>query len=113
MTPSEIMRGLSEKNRALTYKNDEYLDLIEKRAQAERAYSKALSIAMVEEKIKGQSITLIRDIVKGSVADLKYELDVADGVMQACKNAIKALTIQIDSYRSLLAWQKAELLRTE
>ena len=39
MTPAEIIAGLESKNRALTAKNDEYPDLVEKRAQIERNYN--------------------------------------------------------------------------
>ena len=113
MTPSDIITGLAEKNRMLTQKNDEYLELNEKRAAAERAYSIALSREMLNLKVVGQSVTLIDKLSKGHpvVADLKYALDVSEGVCKACLNAIKALTIQIDSYRSLLTWMREELHR--
>ena len=115
ITPQQIMDGMAEKNRMLTQKNGEYIDLTEKRAENERSFNKALARKMIELKIDGQNVTLIEKIAKGDdvVADLKYAMDVSEGVCKACLNAIKALTIQIDSYRSLLAWQKAELLRTE
>ena len=115
MNPQKIMDGLSEKNRMLSQKNDEYVELVERRAQAERAYNIAFRKAVLNEKASGQSITIIDKIVKGdtTVADLKYELDVAEGVSKACLLAIKSLTLAVDTYRSLLAWQKAELLRKE
>ena len=115
ISPQQIIDGMAEKNRMLTQKNDEYIDLNEKRASAERSFSIALSKKMLMLKIDGQSVTLIDKVAKGDemVADLKYALDVSEGVCKACLNSIKALTIQIDSYRSLLAWQKAEMLRSE
>uniref|UniRef100_A0A6M3K958 Uncharacterized protein n=1 Tax=viral metagenome TaxID=1070528 RepID=A0A6M3K958_9ZZZZ len=115
MTPQQVIEGMAEKNRMLTQKNEEYVELVEKRAQAERAYSIAVAKITMEEKATGQSITLIDKIVRGNktVADLKYDLDVAEGVMKACQQSIKSLTIAVDTYRSLLAWQKAELLRAE
>lgn len=115
MTPQQIMDGLAEKNRLLTAKNDEYITLVEKRAQAERAYNLSVARVTLEHKAEGQSITLIDKLVKGdkTVADLKYELDVAEGVEKACVQSIKALMGAIDTYRSLLSWQKAEYLRTE
>ena len=113
ISPQQIIDGMADKNRMLTQKNDEYIELSEKRAQAERAYSMAVAKETLKQKAEGQSITIIDKVVKGNVADLKYELDVAEGVLKACLNSIKAITIGIDTYRSLLAWQKAELLRTE
>lgn len=115
MTPQQIMDGMAEKNRMLTQKNEEYVKLVKTRAQAEQAYNIAVAKTTMEEKAGGQSITLIDKIVKGNkiVANLKYELDVAEGVMKACQQSIKSLTIAVDTYRSLLAWLKAELLRTD
>ena len=111
MSPDEIMKGMAEKNRMLSQKNDEYTELVEKRAQAERAYNIAFATHMLALKAEGQSITLIPPLVKGDrvVADLKYGLDVATGVEKACLEAIKNLRGAIDTYRSLLAWMKAEL----
>jgi len=115
LTPQEIVDGMTSKNRMLTQKNDEYVVLSEKRAQAERAYNMAVARETLIQKAEGQSVTIIDKVVRGDtlVADLKYDMDVADGVYKACLNAIKALVIGVDSYRSLLAWKKAEMLRQE
>jgi len=111
LTPAEIMDGMKKKNLMLTQKNDEYLDLVEKRAQAERAYAIAVAEKTIQLKTEGYSITLINTLVRGdkTVAKLKYEYDVAEGVEKACLNVIKNLRSAIDTYRSLLAWLKAEM----
>ena len=115
ITPQQIMDGMADKNRMLTQKNDEYIALIEKRAQAERAYNICFAKQMWALKSDGISSTASDKFARGdkAVADLKFELDMAEGITKACLQSIKALIIQIDSYRSLLAWQKAEMLRTE
>lgn len=115
MTPQQIMDGMAEKNRMLTQKNEEYLTLVEKRAQAERALNIAVARVTLEHKADGQSITLIDKLVKGdkTVADLKYQFDVAEGIEKACLLSIKSLMGAIDTYRSLLTWQRAEMLRSE
>ena len=111
MNPAEIMNGMAAKNRMLTQKNEEYLTLVEKRAQAERAYNIALAHKTIELKTEGNSITLINTLVKGDrvVADLKYTLDVAYGIEKACLESIKDIRTQVDTYRSLLTWLRAEL----
>ena len=115
VTPQQIIDGMAEKNRLLTDKNDESEALSEKMADAERSYNKALAKRMIALKIEGQNITLIEKIAKGddTVADLKYASDVATGVYKVSLSRIKSITIAIDTYRSLLAWQKAEMLRSE
>ena len=111
MNPAEIMNGLKEKNRMLSAKNDEYIDLIERRAQAERTYNIAVAEKTIALKLDGNSITLIDKLVKGdsTVAKLKYDFDVCQGVEKACLNVIHNLRSAIDTYRSLLSWLKAEL----
>lgn len=113
--PQQIMNGMAEKNRMLTQKNAEYIELVEIRAAAEKAHSVAAAKVTLREKVGGQSITLIPVIVRGDkvVADLKYALDISEGVMKACLQSIKNLTTAIDTYRSLLAWERAEYDRTQ
>ena len=115
ITPAQIMDGMAEKNRKLTDLNEDYIDFVEKRAQAERDYNIAVAKKTLEYKSDGQSITIIGTLVKGdkAVADLKLKMDVAEGMAKVCLLKIKEVTSAIDTYRSLLAWQKAELLRTE
>jgi hypothetical protein len=111
MTPGEIMQGMKEKNRLLSLKNDEYVELVEKRALLERAYNVSLAAATVKLKTDGHSITLIKTLANGDkvVSDYKFKLDVAHGVERACLESIKNLRGAIDTYRSLLAWLKAEM----
>jgi len=115
MNPQNIMDGMKEKNRMLSSKNDELTELSEKKAAAERNYKIAYAKEVVNLKIEKESVTLIPAIAKGdaAVAELCYQADIADGVYRACVEKIKDLRTQIDSYRSLLAWLKAEMLRTE
>ena len=110
MTPGEIMAGLQDKNRKLTAKNDEYIDLAETAAQKERDYQMSLSQQIVKLRANDTPVTILKDIAKGGgVAQLKYEWDMASAVAKACLNSIKILTSQIDTYRSLLSWLKAEM----
>ena len=111
MTPAQIMQGLQEKNRMLTQKNGEYLDLAERRASKERSYNMAVAEKTLRLQADGYSVTLMQSIVKGdpNVSKAKYELDIAQAVEKACLESIKDLRSAIDTYRSLLAWLKAEL----
>jgi len=111
MTPAEIINGLAAKNRLLTAKNDEYIELAEKKAQAERDYNIEVRTKTLMCRSDGDPVTVISTLVKGDqvVAKLKFDLDVATAVERACLESIKDLRSQIDTYRSLLSWLKAEL----
>lgn len=111
MNPQSIMDGLQEKNRQLTMKNDELKELSEKHAEAKKDHLIALAQKITALKIEGQSVTLMKDLAKGDkiVAGMGYDVDVAFGVRDACKEKIADLRTAIDTYRSLLSWLKAEL----
>ena len=111
MTPPEIMNGLKSKNRLLTAKNDDYIELAEKKAQAERDYNVEVRKQTMTYRSAGEPVTVIPTLVKGAeaVAKLKFDLDVATAVERACLESIKDIRSQIDTYRSLLSWLKAEL----
>ena len=113
MTPDNIMNGMQEKNRLLTAKTDEYIILSERAAQANRDYNTALAKKMLELRIDSQPTTLIPVLAKGdkAVSELKYQLDVAEGIVNACRESIKDIRSAIDSYRSILTWKRAEYER--
>jgi len=113
-TPQQLMNGLQKKNQILTQKNEEYKILVQQKADAEESYSIALSKKMLELQSDGKPITLIKDLAKGDkvVAGLKRDWDIKAGVASACLKYIDAVTNQIDSYRSILSWLKAEYERT-
>jgi len=111
MTPADIIAGLEKKNRALTVKNDESGDIVETRAQAERDYNTATSEKTIEAALAGESVTLIKTIVAGNptVAKLRMEFEIIKGIEKAHWKQIDILMSQIDTYRSLLSWLKAEM----
>jgi len=111
LTPGEIMNGLTKQNRLLTSKNDEYQQLIAKRAEAERLYNIAVAEKTIALRLSDTPVTIIDKQVRGdrAIAKLKYDFDVSQGVEKACLLAIKTAMSAIDTYRSLLSWLKAEL----
>jgi hypothetical protein len=111
MNPTKYLKGLDQKNRELSMKNSEFQELNEKRAKAEYAHSVALARKILELKAEGQAATLIPKLAAGDkvVAQLKMEMDVADGVCRACRESMRNLHGMIDSYRTTLSWLKAEM----
>jgi hypothetical protein len=113
MTPQEIMNGMQKKNQQLSAKNDELPELAESMAQAERDYNVAYAKKLLELKSDGMAISLAKEIAKGDkvIADLLFAYRVAEAVYDSCKKKIASLNTAIDTYRSLLSWQKSELER--
>ena len=110
MTPNQIINGMRQKNTDLQAKTTELLDLAEKKAQTERAYLIARAETTLRLKGEGFQVTLIPSLVKGDkvVANLKYEADIAEAVWDSCKKQIYAINTAIDTYRSILSFNKEE-----
>jgi len=108
--PQTLMDGMSKKNLLLQLKNDEFVTLSEKVAVHKRTYDIAVATETLLLKDAGMSITLIPTLVKGTerVANLKYDLDVSEAVLGACKESLRDIRSAIDSYRSMLSWLKEE-----
>ena len=114
ISPEDAARGMQEKNRALTAKNDEYVIQAEKYAETKRQYHIAYAKKVLELKAEGNPITIIKEIVNGDkiVAGLRLQMDIADGIMRANKESMADARAAIDSYRSIMSWWKSEKERS-
>ena len=109
MTPAEIMRVLQSKSQLLTQKNDEYIKLSEKRAEAERDYKVKYAQSLL--KYKGDHpATILKEIVNGDniVADLKFKFEVCAAVERACLESMRDIREAIGAARSILTWFREE-----
>lgn len=84
-------------------------------AEAERAYRKALSEKILELKAGGMAITACSDVARGDkeVADLRYDRDVAEGVMEAARQACFRRGADRRDLDTLLGWSMRRDLRTD
>lgn len=110
MNPNEIISGIQAKNQLLGQKNEELKTLSEDMGRAKRDYAVAYAGKILELKGEGKAATLILDLAKGDkhVAELRYKKDVAKGVYDACRESIKDIRTALDSYRSILTWEREE-----
>ena len=108
ITVSEIEHSLTKKVLLLGSKNAEYERLVESRAQKKRDWKIAYRMAVLEH--KGQSVTLIKDMVNGDkqVSKLEMEYEISLGVEKACLQSMLDLREQIGLLRSFLSWHKSE-----
>ena len=111
MTPQEIMNGMRKKNQELEMMNERSSELAEKSAQAERDYLVALASKTIDLRSHGEPATLISTLAKGdkTVSDLRMKMLIADGVLNANREAIKTHRGALETYRSLLSWLKSEM----
>jgi len=111
MTPQDIMAGMRKKNQELSHMNEKVSELAESHAQTERDYSIALAGKIIDLRSHGEPATLASTLAKGDkvVADLRMKMMIAEGVMNANREAIKNHRGALETYRSLLSWLKAEM----
>ena len=95
MTPAEVMNVLQSKNRLLTQKNEEYIVLADKRADAKRDYNVHYARQLLVLKSEGTPITIAKEIAKGdkAVADLKFQYEVAAAIEKACLESMKDIDV--------------------
>ena len=104
----EIIDTIIELGNKLDANNKAYVSLTERHADKKRAYAVALASKMTELKLSGYAVTLIPELSKGDkvVADARYDRDVAEGVMKACKQSLDVIHAKLDGYRSIFAYER-------
>lgn len=89
---------------------DKGIDTIFKKAKeyaaAERDYRIALSKEIVKLKGEGMPVTLIRDVSRGNVADLKFNRDLAQECYKTSKEMLNGMEAQLSSLQTLIKFQK-------
>ena len=110
MDPGKRLAMLDDKKRMLSAKNDEYKELIGKRATAEYEYNVAFAERLMAERLDGTPITVAKELAKGNkaVAKLKLNLEIQLGVERACLESMKDIREAIGADRSILTWLREE-----
>lgn len=75
------------------------------KAETEREYRLALSQRITTLKAEGMSVTLISDVARGDVADLKFNRDLAEGKYKASMQALEALKAQVNALQTISKYQ--------
>ena len=81
-------------------------ELAKEKAQAEKDYRIALSKAIFALKADGYAATLISDLARGSVAELKFQRDLADSCFTAKRESLQASLANLTALQSVLRIQR-------
>ncbi|MCR3759182.1 hypothetical protein KYB31_09290 [Clostridium felsineum] len=74
-------------------------------ASAEKEYRIALSKEIAKLKSEGMSVTLIPDVARGNVAELKFQRDLAEQTYKASRDMLQALSNELSAMQSILKVQ--------
>lgn len=83
----------------------EIFELSKKKANAERAYRTALAQEILKLRVEGMQATLIPDVARGNVADLKFERDYATEIHRAALASMESLRVEINALQSIAKYQ--------
>ena len=101
-----ITLELYQASQRLSKGASELFKLAEESAIAERDYRQALAKEVVLLKDRGNPVSLISDIARGNLADLKFKRDMAEMKFVAGRDALRAIIAQVSALQSVLNVQK-------
>ena len=109
MDTAEKIKILEESKSLLDKITTELKKRAYKKAETERNYRKALAIE--EEKLRTEKmpVTLIHDISRGRLAELRYQRDIASMEYDICKEYMRNIRINQESMRTLVSFDKEHL----
>lgn len=70
-------------------------------AEAERTYRMELAKEITRLRAEGMQATLISDVARGNVAELKYKRDLAEGLYRSSLESSKALQAELSGLQSI------------
>lgn len=80
-------------------------DMAREKAETEYAYRLALGQEITKLKAESLPVTLIADVSRSNVAELKLKRDLAEGKYKASIESLKALQTEISALQSVARYQ--------
>lgn len=80
-----------------------------RKAETEREYRKALAIEEERLRTEKMPVTLIHDISRGRLSELRYQRDIASMEYDICKEYMRNIRINQESMRTLVSFDKEHL----
>lgn len=96
-----IIKELRNATERLRISEKEIFKLGAEKAESERVYRIALSQEMMKLRYEKMPTTLLPDIARGNVAELKFKRDIAAERSKAGFAAMRALEVEISSLQSI------------
>lgn len=79
--------------------------MAKEKAETEHEYRIALSQEIIKLKAEGMQATLISDVSRGNVADLKLKRDLADGMYKSAIESLRALQSELTGLQTISRYQ--------
>ena len=109
MDIAEKIKILEESKTILDKVTTELKKRAYKKAETEREYRKALAIEEERLRTEKMPVTLIYDISRGRLSELRYQRDIASMEYDICKEYMRNVRINQESMRTLVSFDKEHL----
>lgn len=103
---ADITQELYRGSKRLEEASQEIFRLARDMAEKERDYRKALALEKTKLRDQGLPVTLIDDVARGNLADLRFQRDLAKETYIAARDAMKAIQTQLTALQSILKLQQ-------
>ena len=74
-------------------------------AESERDFDKAFSMKILELMERKIPATLIKEVAKGELSDIKFKMDLSAMTYDSCKRSLAAQESQLSALQSILKYQ--------
>lgn len=101
----DITKELYEGSKRLERSSQEIFLLAKEMAEAERDYRTALAVEKVRLRTEKMAISLINDVARGNLGDLRFKRDLSKEKYIAGRDSIRAIIAQLNALQSILRVQ--------
>lgn len=101
MELNSTVQMLHQATKRLSESSKEVFRLAKSKAETERAYRSELAKVMTAMRMDKVQATLIPDLARGEVAELKFQRDLASETYRAALSAMEALKVEINALQSI------------
>jgi len=112
VSAQDLLDGILSMNDDLGDKNAELRALMSQKISAQAEYDAALQLAITSLREGKYPLPLLMSKAKSQVSAEQQKLDTAKVVIECLRDDMTLIKTQIDCYRSLLSWLKAEILNS-
>jgi ribosome-binding protein aMBF1 (putative translation factor) len=97
----DIAQEIYSSAKRLQNSGDEMFKLARDYAEAEQEYRKALGMEIIKLKDAKMSVTLIGDIARSNVSNIKFKRDLAEFKYKAGRDKVQALQSELSALQSI------------
>jgi len=98
----QVNQEIYESTKRLREGSKNLFPLARIKAEAERDYRKALAIEIMRLRDEGRPATLISDIARGNLSDIKFKRDLAEIRYQAARDSLIAIREQMSGLQTIV-----------